>query len=159
MSKASVQPSVSGTQQSSLGEPPAGSDMSITICKYATVIVCSSRILAETRRSSIGFCCLQACRELTEEGLGSILPEEYIIVVFRYGMAQELLWRMSWALNVIGCNVLDITFPTLIVSQLSEGSAVKCKLNTCPNIVDARVPPSPPPPPPPLSYASSNPSI
>ena len=53
--------------------------------------------------------CLQACRELKEEGLGCILPEDYIIVVFRYGMAQELLWRVSWALNVIGHNVVDLS--------------------------------------------------
>jgi hypothetical protein len=46
---------------------------------------------------------------LTAEGLGSILPEDYIIVVFRYGMAQELLWRVSWALNVIGHNVVDLS--------------------------------------------------
>jgi len=40
---------------------------------------------------------------------GCILPEDYIIVVFRYGMAQELLWRVSWALNVIGHNVVDLS--------------------------------------------------
>ena len=52
---------------------------------------------------------LQACGELWVEGLGDILPEEYIIVVFKYGMAQELLWRVSWALNVIGHNVVDLS--------------------------------------------------
>ena len=46
---------------------------------------------------------------MTAEGLGCILPEDYIIVVFRYGMAQELLWRVSWALNVIGHNVVDLS--------------------------------------------------
>ena len=37
------------------------------------------------------------------------LPEESIIVVFRYGFAQELLWRESWALNVIGHYVVDLS--------------------------------------------------
>jgi hypothetical protein len=46
---------------------------------------------------------------LKEEGLGSILPEDYIIVVFRYGMAQESPLRVSWALNVIGHNVVDLS--------------------------------------------------
>ena len=53
--------------------------------------------------------CLQACSELLVEGLGDILPEDYIIVMFRYGMAQELLWRVSWALNVIGHNIVDLS--------------------------------------------------
>ena len=53
--------------------------------------------------------CLQACGEMLVEGLGDILPEDYIIVVFRYGMAQELLWRVSWALNVIGHNIVDLS--------------------------------------------------
>ena len=53
--------------------------------------------------------CLQACFELSMEGLSHILPEDYIIVVFKYGMAQELLWRVSWALNVIGHNVVDLS--------------------------------------------------
>ena len=43
------------------------------------------------------------------EGLGDILPEDYIIVVFRYGMAQKFLWRVSWALNVIGHNIVDLS--------------------------------------------------
>ena len=43
------------------------------------------------------------------EGLSHILPEDYLIVVFKYGMAQELLWRVSWALNVIGHNVVDLS--------------------------------------------------
>ena len=53
--------------------------------------------------------CFQACDEMLVEGLGDILPEDYIIVVFRYGMAQELLWRVSWALNVIGHNIVDLS--------------------------------------------------
>jgi len=53
--------------------------------------------------------CLQACFELSIEGLRHLLPEDYIIVVFKYGMAQELLWRVSWALNVIGHNVVDLS--------------------------------------------------
>ena len=53
--------------------------------------------------------CLQACGQLSVEGEGDILPEDYIIVVFRYGMAQELLWRVSWALNVIGHNIVDLS--------------------------------------------------
>ena len=52
---------------------------------------------------------VQACFELSMEGLSHILPEDYIIVVFKYGMAQELLWRVSWALNVIGHNVVDLS--------------------------------------------------
>ena len=52
---------------------------------------------------------LQACGELLVEGLGDILPEDYIIVVFRNGMAQELLWRVSWALDVIGHNIVDLS--------------------------------------------------
>ena len=54
-------------------------------------------------------CCLQACGELWVEGLSDILPDEYIIVVFKHGMAQELLRRVSWALNVIGHNVVDLS--------------------------------------------------
>ena len=52
---------------------------------------------------------LQACGQLSVEGESDILPEDYIIVVFRYGMAQELLWRVSWALNVIGHNIVDLS--------------------------------------------------
>ena len=37
------------------------------------------------------------------EGLGHLLPEEYIIVVFRYGMAQELLWSMVPAALIAFC--------------------------------------------------------
>ena len=55
------------------------------------------------------FSCLQACGQLSVEGECDILPEDYIIVVFRYGMAQELLWRVSWALNVIGHNIVDLS--------------------------------------------------
>ena len=55
------------------------------------------------------FYCLQACGQLSVEGEDDILPEDYIIVVFRYGMAQELLWRVSWALHVIGHNIVDLS--------------------------------------------------
>ena len=67
-----------------------------------------------SRRSCMCSYCRQACRELKQKGLanGCILPEDYIVVVFRYGMARELLWRVSWALNVIGHNVVDL--PSLI---------------------------------------------
>ena len=30
-------------------------------------------------------------------------------MVFQYGMAQELLWRVLWALNVIGHNIVDLS--------------------------------------------------
>ena len=44
-----------------------------------------------------------------DEGFEKYLPEYYHVVVFRYGMAQELLWRVSWALNVIGHNIVDLS--------------------------------------------------
>ena len=52
---------------------------------------------------------LQGCYEMEQEGLVHFLPEDYIVVVFRYGMSQELLWRVSWALNVIGHNIVDLS--------------------------------------------------
>ena len=66
------------------------------------------------------FSCLQACGQLSVEGEGDILPEDFIIVVFRYGMAQELLWRVSWALNVIGHNIVDL-------SDFDWLSAIRCQ--------------------------------
>ena len=52
---------------------------------------------------------LQGCNEMEQEGLAHFLPEDYIVMVFRYGMSQELLWRVSWELNVIGHNIVDLS--------------------------------------------------
>jgi hypothetical protein len=52
---------------------------------------------------------LQGCNEMEQEGLAHFLPEDYIVVVFRCGISQELLWRVSWALNVIGHNIVDLS--------------------------------------------------
>ena len=46
---------------------------------------------------------------MEDEGLSHLLPEVYIVVVFRYGMSQKLLWRVSWAFNVIGHNIVDLS--------------------------------------------------
>ena len=43
------------------------------------------------------------------EGHGHLLPGEIIVVVFKFGMAAELLWRVSWALNVIGHNIVHLS--------------------------------------------------
>ena len=52
---------------------------------------------------------LQGCYEMEEEGLAHFLPADYIVVVFPYCTSPELLWRVSWALNVIGHTIVDLS--------------------------------------------------
>ena len=52
---------------------------------------------------------LQGCYEMEEEGLAHFLPADYIVVIFCYGMSKELLWRVSWAMNVIRHNIVDLS--------------------------------------------------
>ena len=36
-------------------------------------------------------------------------PLEFICVPLKAGMPADLLWRLSWALNVVGHNVVDLS--------------------------------------------------
>ena len=42
-------------------------------------------------------------------GMFNELPTEFVSVVLRPGMAPELLWRVSWALNGIGHNIVELS--------------------------------------------------
>ena len=37
------------------------------------------------------------------------LPSDFVSVVMKPGMAPELLWRVSWALNGIGYNIVELS--------------------------------------------------
>ena len=54
---------------------------------------------------------LQAAMEMRDDGSGPLYgaPTEFICVPLKAGMSAELLWRLSWALNVIGHNVVELS--------------------------------------------------
>jgi len=47
--------------------------------------------------------------EMFRDGELCLLPEDFVSVVLRPGMAPELLWRVSWALNGIGHNIVELS--------------------------------------------------
>ena len=51
----------------------------------------------------------QAVIEMYEDKETCALPTEFVSVVLRPGMAPELLWRVSWALNGIGHNIVELS--------------------------------------------------
>jgi len=51
----------------------------------------------------------KAVIEMYVDGEICELPSEFITVVMRGGMLPELLWRVSWALNGIGHNIVELS--------------------------------------------------
>jgi hypothetical protein len=51
----------------------------------------------------------QAVVEMFRDGELCLLPEDFVSVVLRPGMAPELLWRVSWVLNGIGHNIVELS--------------------------------------------------
>ena len=51
----------------------------------------------------------KAVLEMYADGEICELPSEFISVVMRGGMLPELLWRVSWALNGIGHNIVELS--------------------------------------------------
>ena len=51
----------------------------------------------------------KAVLEMYADGEICELPSEFISVVLRGGMLPELLWRVSWALNGIGHNIVELS--------------------------------------------------
>ena len=53
----------------------------------------------------------QAVIEMYEDGESEVcgLPLDFVTVVLRPGMSPELLWRVSWALNGIGHNIVELS--------------------------------------------------
>ena len=51
----------------------------------------------------------RAVVEMVRDGELCALPDEFVSVVLRPGMAPALLWRVSWALNGIGHNIVELS--------------------------------------------------
>ena len=47
--------------------------------------------------------------EMYADGELCELPTDFICVVLKPGMLPEQLWRVSWALNGIGHNILELS--------------------------------------------------
>ena len=56
-------------------------------------------------------CCIRLSTivEMVHDGELCALPDEFVSVVLRPGMAPALLWRVSWALNGIGHNIVELS--------------------------------------------------
>ena len=51
----------------------------------------------------------QAVNEMYADHEECDLPTEFVCVVLKPGMSAELLWRVSWALNGIGHNIVELS--------------------------------------------------
>ena len=74
----------------------------ISVCKFVFVCVFVSLFL-------IMVIIIKAVLEMYADGELCELPTFFVCVVMRPGMDPDQLWRVSWALNGIGHNIVELS--------------------------------------------------